>query len=185
MYIQKADNHTIPVRKTGTHIYIWYSPTCINTTLALRKDVIVYYDNFLDTWGSGQIGLAKRKEHGLKRNMHKLRVSAYIPISSQFSAQTLRDAFDHRTRYYSHKPQGGRWSHSVGGVTLLELGTSSCKAFILSAILSLRNCNEEENQTLYAMRIEPRANYNIHKMFVKTDVNGEKMSSMTKELEIR
>lgn len=29
---------------------------------------------------------------------------------------------------------------SSGGITLLALGTSSCKDFILSAILSLLNC---------------------------------------------
>lgn len=30
-------------------------------------------------------------------------------------------------------------------ITLLALGTSSCRAFILSAILSLRNCHRHKN----------------------------------------
>lgn len=35
-------------------------------------------------------------------------------------------------------------------ITLLALGTSSCRAFILSAILSLRNCNSTRFRKIQA-----------------------------------
>lgn len=66
-----------------------------------------------------------------------LNVGIHTAIKKEIKIYTIRLRMGLTTNNYTEE-----------SLTLLAPGTNSCKAFILSAILSLRNCTQRENTML-------------------------------------